>query len=318
MSYRAQDMPELRASMVDWNQQHGPTYFTSCITAGAQRVYTPTLRAQTAGSWFAETEAARLAQSELFWVSGEMTELCVSAARSMPDWSLSPEDLPTPYGLIYFEGLSDLREFPTTAIAWGRCPAEAADFLLKGPGIWLSCYVSKEWIAAKEELNTASLRMPLPPLLYDGESLAAYGTREDGDVSYTTTDGEDLVSLDDNALINRASSLVVLKTAWLLMQQELAEVTPVEPDRATRKRLKRMGKPDPTRTRIIRLRRQSSSASTSSEDREYHHRWIVRGHWRQHWFPKRQVHRPVWIAPHVKGPEGAPLIGGEKVYALKR
>jgi len=24
----------------------------------------------------------------------------------------------------------------------------------------------------------------------------------------------------------------------------------------------------------------------------------------------------VWIAPYVKGPEGAPLLGGEKVYAV--
>jgi hypothetical protein len=69
---------------------------------------------------------------------------------------------------------------------------------------------------------------------------------------------------------------------------------------------------------VIELRRPKTSSGPGDGDREYHHQWIVRGHWRQQWHPKRQVHRPVWIAPHIKGPEGAPLIGGEKVYALKR
>ena len=102
------------------------------------------------------------------------------------------------------------------------------------------------------------------------------------------------------------------------MQQPLADSSTVEPDRAARKRLHRAGQ-EPAPVRVIELRRSRNTASGHGEsDREYHHRWITRGHWRQHWYPKRQVHRPVWIAPHIKGPEGAPLIGGEKVYALKR
>ena len=115
----------------------------------------------------------------------------------------------------------------------------------------------------------------------------------------------------------RKSWLNILKAAWLLMQQPLANVTEVEPDRAVRKRLRRAGA-KPATVRVIELRRPKGGGSPGDGDREYHHQWIVRGHWRQQWHPKRQVHRPVWIAPHIKGPEGAPLIGGEKVYALKR
>jgi hypothetical protein len=44
----------------------------------------------------------------------------------------------------------------------------------------------------------------------------------------------------------------------------------------------------------------------------------VRGHWRQQWYPSIQDHRPVWIAPHRKGPEDAPMLGGEKVYQWSR
>jgi hypothetical protein len=53
-------------------------------------------------------------------------------------------------------------------------------------------------------------------------------------------------------------------------------------------------------------------------ERDYQHQWVVRGHWRQQWYPSRNVHRPIWITPHIKGPEGAPLLGGERVFHWKQ
>lgn len=318
MTIRAVDMPETRAEIAAWNREHGPSYFAACVAEGAQTVYTDHHTAQAAGTWFADHEAGLLSQAELFWVARDMTELCVAAARSMPAWSLAPEDLPAPSGMVFFEGLPDFRDFPTTAMAWGPCPPSVVQATgLKGAGLWISVYVSAEWIAVKEELDTGNLKMPLPPLLYDGETICAYGEREEGDLGFTTEDGFDVVHIENDTLISRASSIVVLKAAWLLMQQELAEGTILPADRATRKRLRRAGQDDNAPTRVIQLRRHRHQGAGGG-GREYHHAWVVRGHWRQHWYPKRQVHRPVWIAPHIKGPEGAPLLGGEKVYVLKR
>lgn len=40
----------------------------------------------------------------------------------------------------------------------------------------------------------------------------------------------------------------------------------------------------------------------------FHVRWVVRGHWRQQAVgPNHSEHKPVFIAPHVHGPQGAPL-----------
>jgi hypothetical protein len=66
-----------------------------------------------------------------------------------------------------------------------------------------------------------------------------------------------------------------------------------------------------TGVRVLTLRRGVAPAGRDSpgEQREYHHRWIVRG---------RQEHRPRWIAPHVKGPDDKPLAGGERAYLLRR
>lgn len=53
--------------------------------------------------------------------------------------------------------------------------------------------------------------------------------------------------------------------------------------------------------------------------RQRHHRWIVRGHWRQQPYPSlgEGVTKPIWIAAYVKGPEGAPLLTSPKVIAAR-
>lgn len=42
--------------------------------------------------------------------------------------------------------------------------------------------------------------------------------------------------------------------------------------------------------------------------REYHQRWLVRGHWRQQAHgPGRTQRRATWIDPYIKGPPEASL-----------
>lgn len=101
-----------------------------------------------------------------------------------------------------------------------------------------------------------------------------------------------------------------------LLRQRVAEESIAMPDRAARRRMKREGK-EPSPVRVISIRAGSASGGGTGESgRDYVHRWIVRGHWRRQWYRSIQAHRPVWITPYVKGPEGAPLLGGEKVYTV--
>ena len=56
----------------------------------------------------------------------------------------------------------------------------------------------------------------------------------------------------------------------------------------------------------------------SSGDRQYRNRWWVGGHWRQQACgPNHADRRPKWIAPYVKGPEGAPL-KTDRVHVWRR
>ncbi|GFJ79518.1 hypothetical protein Phou_036980 [Phytohabitans houttuyneae] len=144
----------------------------------------------------------------------------------------------------------------------------------------------------------------------DNESQSPFTTTP---VGVADQDGQETTFAEATGVVRW---LATLRATWLLMSQPVASVQEAEFDRAARRRAERQGQPSP-RVRVISLRRPASTASGHS-DREYNHQWIVRGHWRQQWYPARQVHRPLWIAPHVKGPEDKPLLGGERVYHLAR
>lgn len=54
------------------------------------------------------------------------------------------------------------------------------------------------------------------------------------------------------------------------------------------------------------------------EGRDWSTRWIVRGHWHRYWYASEQRHKPKWIEPYIKGPEGLPVKGASKLFVVKR
>jgi hypothetical protein len=320
VTIRPQDLPEVRADVLHWHLQHGPAFFDVCIRAGKMDLR-PAGPAHEAAAYLAKAEADRVMRAELYWIDADMAELAMAAAESLPEFTLMPEDLPSPRGLMVFEKPVYTYAEPGTgrqahlnAVAWG--PFNHSNF--PHGGIWVSWYSDRDQnleaeansgILTQDEKNL--MRQGLPPLSYDQEEVYPFSPKA---LPALTTTGKPSQPF---SIDGRYETSDLLRVTWLLMQQPLADITEIEPDRAARKRLARVGR-EPAMVRVIGLRRPKNSAGPGNGDREYHHQWIVRGHWRQQWHPKRQVHRPVWIAPHIKGPEGAPLIGGEKVYALKR
>lgn len=235
------------------------------------------------------------AEGTLFHVAEPMVRLAVAAGATLPPYVLRADDLPSRAGVMIFSGRVDelviRAEEREGAIIAGAMWTEDPD----GGGIWVTPLATD---------------MPLP----DGWCHAQHGSLLPG--------GPRLFPYsDDGVTLKREPNTFdrifnALRSAWLLMAQPLATDTEIHPDRPARRRAAR-GRYKPSPVRVIELRRPAHSGAGDGS-REFHHQWIVRGHWRQQWYPAREVHRPVWIAPHIKGPEGAPLIGGEKVYAWKR
>ncbi|MEW2810975.1 hypothetical protein AB0929_28390 [Streptomyces massasporeus] len=309
MNLRPADLPELRAELVRHMASHRGRHQLgrfdgTKLTTGASLV--GTIRS---GDLQTE-EVRRLSHAELFYVSPEMTDLTIAASDSLPFFALNREDLPSEHGLMVFAKPVVL--YPNED---GRPEAQirACCWMVADHGaVWLSFY--SDWHAWLEESRTAGAFQPETVdeslqndhwLCFETFVCGPLAKRRDIEGEWEEEAQE--VGTLDNAV----------RAAWLLMQQPLARIEDLEPDRATRKRLRRLGH-EPAPVRLIGLRRPRATAGQGEGSREYQHQWIVRGHWRQQWYPKRQVHRPVWIAPHIKGPEGAPVIGGEKVNVWKR
>lgn len=74
---------------------------------------------------------------------------------------------------------------------------------------------------------------------------------------------------------------------------------------------------------IVRLRRRASSgAGDGTSGRKLEHRMVVKGHWRNQYYSSLgpvdspASHRLIYINPHIRGPEEAPLRVGHKVTIL--
>lgn len=278
MDIRPHELPELRAEIA--SQIRHPLVARS-LWPGSSKGW-PKLEA-----WLADTTR----KLEMYYAAPDMAELAVSAAESLEQPALLPDDLPARHGLIAFAGQGCLTDDKGNQLRGFSWYSQGASFL------------------AMPVLGIPRVDGRQPDLAI--EPSLAFTVPLDG------AGGKVMVRNDSDGEAQQGAC-AVLVSAWLLMAQPLAEQSAMEPDRAVRKRLLRQGC-EASPVRVIELRRPKGRTSEPGESgRSYSHRWITRGHWRQQWYPGRQVHRPVWIAPHVKGPEGAPLIGAEKVYAWKR
>lgn len=303
---RATDMPRVRDDLLNfWRGELAEVMAQKWADDGDMIAPPPN------GAAFTGLVRRNLTLAELYYVSSDMTQLAVHAAQTTPRFVFERVDLPSDHGLIVFEEPFDqVSEDPSApcpliAALWGTAPAG----LFPGAGgVWITVFADSDItvhrqvaIAGADAVARARNEGLIPPLTYNEDCAFAFGAAGEAVNGGSTRDYG-----------------TILRTAWLLMQQEsIASSRRVEVDRAERRRLARRGI-QPQAVRVITLRTAHSAGPGSAEAREYHHRWIVRGHWRNQWLPSRRVHRPIWIAPHLKGPEDAPLLTGEKVYAWTR
>lgn len=92
------------------------------------------------------------------------------------------------------------------------------------------------------------------------------------------------------------------------MRSEIAAKEPIKPERAVRRRCEKRGVNLPD-IRLVAFRRSTSASRENASMREYLHQWLVQGHWRHLREPRKSDGSQItWVRPHVKGPEGAPLL----------
>lgn len=346
----ARRLPELRAALAD--QMANP--FELEITAGALRmgrgaIVPPGPPEQAAATLLAE-ERRRLQAARLFLVTEEMTELARVAGAGLPDYRLRPEDLPCPAGLVVFSSsigdyLSpdghDGRRQRTHIVAcsWGPTAMQT-----RHDGVWITfwCPINHARLAARlareQGLRRAEAERVVwssrGEMAWDNEAWMAFGGTdkvtliEHNKVTGTFTSKDKSKQKETSS----ASWTQTLRAAWLLMTQPgITDVQDQPLPRRQQRRAETEGyNSDPVR--VVRLRahpaadpadghdpRTAAHRATTSAGRDYTVRWMVRGHWRQQPHgPGRTQRRPVWINPHIKGPDGAPLTTPDTVYLVDR
>jgi len=310
---RPVDVAYIRQEIVDWWSK--PDYWQHHYAMLGRR---PIKGAQ---SWMMDAEGTRwwtennFRQSDLFWVSPEMSELVAKMYPSIPDCEAQP---PCESGFVVFgkaiPGTDAVNGGPifTTAFMWGPVAT------LLGDCYSIETYCHRDALYAflhipeKERAHFAKEAMPLK-LHPTGGSEWPKGTV----ISDFSVLGEETADREASMMEDRR----LLACFWALCSQRITREERWEPtDRHVRRQFARRKDAIPPAVRVIRLREPTARTRRDGEGEpvEWSHRWIVGEHWRRQWYAKDQTHRPKLIHAYQKGPADKPLLVRDTVKALVR
>lgn len=252
---------------------------------GSQTQY----EAMMANAW-SMTDQIRTAQ--LWWVSRDMTRLAEDTVQA---GDFPEPDPPAQCGMIFFEG--DVQHISFRFDNDGSGETRVAAILWQDVGresVKISVFTDNP--VGIREMHADSFGLPVV-------SLAPSVVREN-DGSFQWLCG-------------------LLQAVWALSAEpHICEAKPAKPDMAHP--LPQRFDPEIRKVKMLVLRENLHRPGGSADDdervrREYSHRFIVRGFWRdQAYGPNHSLRRRQWIPPFVKGPADKPLICKETVRIWKR
>ena len=302
---KAGDLTKIRSGLINFEQAY-------VIDASQHKAGSPDSRCR----------VDNLTRAALWWVSPDMTQLAATAARTLPQWT-PKRAVPHSSGIVVWCGDTITVTHPITEF---RVPVRAA--------YWFS-YRNRLHVTAYTD--TAALPKGTQPESAKGLCEAVVFT-----IPLTKW-----IPANNTTARDTYHVLQLLGATWLLAGQgSLTEKKPIRGQGkhskyihmgATDSMGKSVSTQDANLISIIQLRTSEShgrsdrclsdtdpaSAANQSPDttdgvgddeqdaghgKVFHVRWVVRGHWRQQAVgPNHSEHKPVFIAPHVRGPQGAPL-----------
>lgn len=263
-----------------------------------------------------------LRDGDPIYVSPDVTEIIDEAMRTFEPEPILKSDPFVPCGFAYFPRSivrPDRRgkENGVRAVAWQTVTDNAVPVAPdddRAKGLWISLF-SHETDANGDELLDYRLVHPLFELQYLHGTFMPF--EEDGWLLEKGIDLKTDDTLDPEVVEATARNQWVLpQVLWRIGQQ----IVPVQEraQRQFRRDARRHGL-ERDEVAVLRLRRSNIRYDGEPEgEGNWSHRWMVRGHWRNAWYPSLKQHRQVWIAPHVKGPDDKPLILKDRAVEFVR
>lgn len=307
------------------------------VAKGKGSVFPSDPNAFTPQEWAAHIshlEAERLDQAELYYTTAEATRLAVSLAANYLGDALLDDEAPARAGFMVFEepigtvvnsAISmrnaigaeysrDRMNVHIVAASWGPYRDETATSESMWMTFWSPADLDREVADYLAQMAAAGASAPpreylrvhleetVGPLHWDNEMFLPYGA-------------------DPAVLAGKFTYhwMCVVRAAWTLMDSPgiigEEQLTQPKTDFKREQRENPGRRRSPATVRVVSLRRrQTTGAPVKDEQRSEHGqrsyavRWPVRGHLRwQPVGPGRQERKRIYIEPHLKGPEDAPL-----------
>lgn len=267
---------------------------------------------------------ASVRDAETFVVTEQITSILSDCYMDVPYYPLAEHDPISKCGFVIFEKplrcdiacetTGERSPIPYVGFCWGTPidnPCQLQCFLFTDITDYdAAIEVADERLAGEfremgEERFRQVMKSVYPTYVLGSHFPIRFGVSEDearGLLNSTT----------QNELLNLLLSFFrFVREPWLTNYSGMV-------DRATRKRAQRVGLRD-IDVRVIALREaEHRSREALGGSANYSHRFLVRGFWRNQWYPSIQDHRPKYIAPFIKGPPDAPLIVKPRVFSVER
>jgi len=246
-----------------------------------------------------------------FWAA-EQCAMVESLAESVPGtWAPAPEGVESEAGFFLFARPFDLgSKAPLAALAWrwfiGNVRVKGTAFR---PGDeTLGAALQLEYFVA---LRGSGQPFPIGGWVSGGESIDDFLTK-------VLATGPSELTMERDEFIRL---IRIVAASFAFLEQRILIRRAATPSRPERRRL---GLPRAASTPLVYVVTLRRTLAIKARERgehpiEWANRWIVRGHWRQQWFPSQARHRPIWIYPYEKGPEDRPLrTPGARLFAVTR
>ena len=277
---------------------------------------------------------AAWAHGDSFVLAPAMTAIVAAAAEALDltDDLLTAEAAPCDTGVLFLPEPIYHRRPTGTVAAIGALTWTLAT-VHSGQQFWLICSYSP--LHDPDDPNAANIRLTLkaaphlraglgPYLLTDFDYLpiaqpvpTAPDTppAHDADLDWQSAPDGRYVIADDAMRTQVATA--ILYAFWRIQAQPITIAAKPPLDRPARRRAARASIVHDTR--VVMLRRTSPITEPGDGEAKWHYRvrFVVKGHWRRLHDKDGQPYR-IWIHAHIKGPDGAPLLHGEKVAVLAR
>lgn len=263
--------------------------------------------------------AERVRLAELYWVTGGMARAALNASQDCP--GILDGDMPDHNGIICFADPLPPFDMPGGVVlrANGGGYVEHADPVPVDGLIWTRIRGGLE-----VHLCCKPGRLPLPlfatpmPLVPFARFRAPLPADFEGlEVKAIDSDANEVVL--GGAILG---PMALLSTIWVqMMIPTMASRHEVTPEAAGKGRARSQVPPSPVLVIDLRPMRHVMGDDSPGGDGSRHltTRHVVRGHWTRqrhgHGGTERKI---IWISPYVRGPEWAPLVSKDHVFAWRR